>query len=168
MNRRPKGYWMRNMPQAELTTAKAIVFSCMDFRVRNDIVHHLGLKGYENNFNEVISAGASLGYNKLLDYTDWNKYIDEHITLSYNLHSISEIIIIEHQKCGAYIAQYGPLTPKQEFIKHVENSTLCADELWNKFNSKSGTILKIPNLEIIVYIISIDGHNLSEIYRRKS
>jgi hypothetical protein len=166
MNKRSKGYWMRYTPQSELTTAKAMVFNCMDFRVRNNVVHHLGLKGYTNNFNEVISAGASLGYNGLLDYSGWDTYIDQHITLGYNLHSISEIIIIEHQKCGAYIAQYGNLSPEQEYIKHVENSQLCADILWRKFNPKNGTIIKIPNLVIIVYIITIDGRNLNEIYRK--
>jgi hypothetical protein len=43
MNQRSKGYWMRYTPQSELTTSKAMVFNCMDFRVRNNVVHHLGL-----------------------------------------------------------------------------------------------------------------------------
>lgn len=152
--------------QVDLHTATAIVFNCMDFRLRDNVTCHLNLKGYKNGHDDVIAAGASLGYNGLSDLVGWDKFIDTHVTLSYDLHDISQIIIIEHEKCGAYKVQYGELTPADEYIRHVENAKECADTLWGKFNPIAGTITKISKLNIIAYIISIDGCSLTEIYRR--
>ena len=152
--------------QVGLHNAKAMVFCCMDFRLRDNMVCQLNLKGYKDNYDEVIAAGCSLGYNGLLDYTGWNIFVDEHIELAYNLHNISEIIIIDHEKCGAFTAEYGELSTSDEYAKHVENLETCANTLWDKFNPINGTIKPIPNLVIIAYIISIDGGTLTEVYRK--
>ena len=154
--------------QVELYNAKAMVFCCMDFRLRDNMVCQLNLKGYKNNYDEVIAAGSSLGYNGLLDYKGWDTYVDEHISLAFVLHKISQIIVIDHEKCGAVTEQYGALTKEEEYILHVENLTKCAETLWNKYNPNNGTKTKIPNLEIITYIISIDGCLLTEIYKKTS
>jgi hypothetical protein len=154
--------------QVGLYHADAMVFCCMDFRLRDNMSCQLNLKGYKDNYDEVITAGASLGYNGLLSYSGWDTLVDEHMSLAYNLHKISEIIVIDHEACGAYTAQYGTLTKEQEYDLHVENLTTCANTLWDKFNPTNGTITPIPNLVIITYIISIDGCNLTEIYKRSS
>jgi hypothetical protein len=45
--------------QDQLTakTAKAMVLSCMDFRLLDDIVHFMNDKGYNNNYDQYILAG---------------------------------------------------------------------------------------------------------------
>lgn len=144
-------------------TAKAMVLVCMDFRLRDSIGCQLNKRGYHNNYDEVISAGASLGYNGLLDYTNWTTYIDEHVKLAYDLHAINEIIIVDHEGCGAYKAQYGDASYNLQ--KHYNNIKLCVDTLWTKFNSETGTIAKIPNLKIIGNIISLNGCNFIEVYK---
>jgi hypothetical protein len=159
--------------QVDLHHAEAMVLCCMDFRLRDNMVCQLNLKNYRDNYDEVIAAGASLGYNGLKSYSGWNTFVDEHISLAYSLHSISEIIVIDHEKCGAYSAQYseqygGTLTKEQEYDLHVENLIKCANALWVNFNPTNGKITPIPNLKIITYIISIDGCNLTEIYERTS
>ena len=106
-------------------TAKAMVLACMDFRLRDSIGCQLNKRGYHNNYDEVISAGASLGYNGLLDYTNWTTYIDEHVKLAYDLHAINEIIIVDHEGCGAYKAQYGDASYNLQ--KHYNNIKLCVD-----------------------------------------
>jgi len=55
--------------QPDLHTAKALVLCCMDFRLRDNTTCQLNLKGYKNQYDEVIAAGASLGYNGLADYS---------------------------------------------------------------------------------------------------
>jgi hypothetical protein len=140
----------------------------MDFRLIDNVTCNLNLKGFKNNYDETIAAGASLGYNGLSTYTGWDTFIDSHISLSYNLHEISEIIIIEHEKCGAYSLQYGNMTSNQEYQYHIDNSKTCCDTLWSKFNPTDGSITKIANLEIIAYIISIDGCSFTELYSRRS
>lgn len=153
--------------QVGLHHADAMVLCCMDFRLRDNMSCHLDLKGYKNKYDEVIAAGASLGYNGLAEYVNWNTYIDQHISLAYDLHGISEIIIVEHEKCGAYEVEYGELTPEQEFDHHVDNVTICGNVLWEKYNPETGTVTKIPNLKIIGYIISIDASRFTEIYRKE-
>ena len=152
--------------QSNLHTAKAIMINCMDFRLRDNVTCHLNLKGFKNGYDEVIAAGASLGYNGLSTYTDWNTFIDSHISLAYDLHEISQIIIVEHEKCGAYKVQYGDsITSEQEYQYHVDNVKTCADVLWSKFNHTDGSVTKIHDLKIMAYIISIDGCSFTELYK---
>ena len=152
--------------QSILHNAKAIMINCMDFRLRDNVTCHLNLKGFKNKYDEVIAAGASLGYNGLSTFTAWNTFIDEHISLAYELHEISQIIIVEHEKCGAYKVQYGTsITPEQEYQYHVDNVKACADVLWSKFNYTDGSVKKIDHLKIIAYIISIDGCSFTELYK---
>jgi hypothetical protein len=154
--------------QSNLNKAKAIVFNCIDFRLRDNVTCHLNLKGYKNDYDEVIAAGASLGYNGLSEYTNWDTFIDEHISIAYDLHEISQILIIEHEKCGAYTVQYGNnITTEEEYQFHIDNAKICADVLWSKFNATDGSVKKINNLKIIAYIISIDGSSFTELYRRE-
>jgi hypothetical protein len=155
--------------QVELHHAKAAVLCCMDFRLRDNMVCHLNLKGYKNDYDEVIAAGASLGYNGLSTYQKWDEYIDSHITLAYKLHDISEIIIVEHEKCDAYKVQYGngtDLSPEDEKKYHLENAIICTEKLWEKYNPDTGTVLKIPDLKIVAYLISIDACLFTEIYSK--
>ena len=70
--------------QIILHNAKAIVLNCMDFRLRDNVTCHLNQKGYKNEYDEVIVAGASLGYNGLQSYTGWDTFTDQHVELSYN------------------------------------------------------------------------------------
>ena len=51
-------------------TAKALVITCMDFRLIDDAVNYLDAQGYNNNYDEFILAGASLGYNQTT-YSAW-------------------------------------------------------------------------------------------------
>lgn len=105
---------------ASSTTAVAIVFNCIDFRLRENITCNLNCRGYYNNYDEIIGAGVSLGYNGLLtslgynglsvNASGWSDYVDTHVILASGLHNIFEIIIIEHSQCGAYAARYGNST----------------------------------------------------------
>ena len=177
--------------QASLTTAVAMVFNCMDFRLRDNTTCNLNCKGYYNNYDEVIAAGVSLGYNGLLTFNGWNNYIDEHIVLGHLLHDIREILIVEHCQCGAYAAQYGDrtitsgspttingvirypmegsyLVQSHERDLQAQNVQTCGTTLWNKFNGTTGTVRRINNLVIVGYIAAIDGSHLTEIYRRSA
>lgn len=156
--------------QINLHHAKALILNCMDFRLRDNTTCHLNKKGYKNEYDEVISAGASLGYNGLSTYEKWDTYIDSHVLLAYDLHDISEIIIVEHEKCGAYKVQYGnglDLSLEDEYNYHVTNVKQCIDTLWKKFgqDNNDGTFIKqIPNLKIVAYLTSIDASSFKKLY----
>ncbi len=160
--------------QADDHDAKAMVLCCMDFRLRDNKVCQLNRKGYKNHYDEVIAAGASLGYNGLQTSTYgsgvWKQYIEDHFELGYALHNISELIVIDHDKCGAFKVQYPEIEtdPSLERGHHVIELTSCVDELWAKYNPINGTKdTKIPNLKVKGYLLSIDGGLLELIHSRE-
>ena len=60
----------------------------------------------------------------------WTTAFDHHITLGKALHSITEIVVIDHMQCGAYKHFYktlfhdddkGVFTPPQELLEHQFN-----------------------------------------------
>ena len=86
-------------------TAKALVLSCMDFRLIDDEVYYFNNMGYTNNYDKFVLAGASLGYNQT-KFPEWKQSLNKHIELAIQLHQINEIIVLEHMNCGAYKILY--------------------------------------------------------------
>jgi len=136
--------------QSQLTahTAKAFVITCMDFRLIDDAVYFLDSKGYNNNYDEIILAGASLGYNQT-KYNSWKKTVDDHINLAKKLHHIKDIIVIDHMDCGAYKLIYNKpkMTRKEEIKLHKSNF-----QTFKQLIKKS-----YPELTVKTYLMDIDG-----------
>jgi hypothetical protein len=153
--------------QENLTTANALVLSCIDFRLRENIKCNLNNLNYINDYDEFILAGSSLGYNGLADYTDWGKVTDEHIKLAYDLHKINTIILIDHMYCGAYKKAYklndAEFGAEKEFKLHMYNLNKTAKILQQKYDGSNPAFFEIPNLKIKKYIISIDGGKLVDV-----
>ena len=156
--------------QVDLNYCKADVLCCMDFRLKDNQACHLNNLGYKNNYDSVIAAGSSLGYNNALSgYEDasWNVYINSHFDLAYALHTINEIIIVEHEKCGAYTVTYGDPLPKPEIELHLENVEIAGDEIWRLYNPINGTTMTtIPNLRVIGYYMNINASEFTKLYDR--
>lgn len=102
-----------------------------------------------DKYDEMIFAGASLGYNTSLnwglddkdtyssskfhagdadpDINQWARTFNTHIDIAILLHGIQNVIIIDHMECGAYKAFYSskyasPTTSKDIFIApHLVN-----------------------------------------------
>ena len=129
-------------------TAKALVLSCMDFRLIDDEVYFFNKIGYGNNYDKVILAGASLGYNQKT-YPEWSKMLDKHIQLSIELHKIDEIIVLEHMGCGEYKLTYPESkTIRDELAKHKENVQTFKEHINKKF----------PTLTVRAIIMTLDGN----------
>ena len=97
--------------------------SCIDFRFVDDTSYYMCCIGDSNNYDQFILAGASLGYNGIPDYDSWPICCNDHIQLSHDLHSITEVNIFDHMECGAYKMVYTEeeLAGDGEFKLHVEN-----------------------------------------------
>lgn len=135
--------------QDQLTAhnAKALVLTCMDFRLIDDSVDFMNIRGYHNNYDEFILAGASLGYNQET-YPQWKQLLNKHIDLAKELHDISEIVVIDHMKCGAYKLFYNKeLTEKEEFELHLQNLKLFKETINNSY----------PELKVYTYLMELDG-----------
>ena len=139
-----------NPLQDQLTAhnAKALILTCMDFRLLDDVVTFMNKIGYNNNYDQFILAGGSLGFNQDV-YNDWKKTLNKHINLALELHHIKEIIIIDHMKCGAYKIFYNKkdFTHDEELALHNENI--------NKFKKYINTTY--PKLKVKGFIMNLDG-----------
>lgn len=128
--------------------AKAIVITCMDFRLIDDAVKYLDSIGYNNNYDEFILAGASLGYNQT-KYTAWAETLDKHIELAESLHEIKEVIVIDHMSCGAYKIFYekDSIPRDEEIILHKENFEKFKKSIKNKY----------PQFEVKTLLMDLNG-----------
>lgn len=75
-------------------TCKAAVITCIDFRLR-EFINRWTKKIIKGGFDQVSLAG---GVKNLL-------FILDQIDISYRLHNIKEIYLINHEDCGAYGAE---------------------------------------------------------------
>jgi carbonic anhydrase len=141
--------------QATLKEAKAIVLSCMDFRLVDDIVSKLNKRGYLNNYDNFVLAGASLGYNGIPNTSGWAETFNEHVNIAKTFHDIKEIIIIDHLQCKAYQEVYSEeeLQGTLEREKHILNLKLARDTLNREY----------PTLTVHLFIIDIEGEIMEKI-----
>lgn len=139
---------METQNQMTAHKSKAIVLNCMDFRLMDDLERFLDSAGYNNNYDDFVLAGSSLGYNQNV-YPVWKDVFDTHVELAEQLHEIHEIIIIDHMNCGAYKKFYGKTTiePDEERALHKVNMNKMEQVLKSKF----------PNLKVKKYLMSLDG-----------
>ncbi len=132
-------------------TAKALVITCMDFRLIDDAVNYLNTKGYNNNYDEFILAGASLGYNQKT-YSAWTETLDKHIELSEKLHEIKEVIVIDHMNCGAYKIFYNKetISEKDEIDLHKQNLLKFRKTIKSKY----------PHIKVKTLLMKLTGEVL--------
>jgi carbonic anhydrase len=133
----------------------ALLLSCMDYRLTDEIPdymqNHLHMK---RKYDYVILAGASLGVNNT-KFPSWGKTFWEHLDTAIALHSIHEVIIMDHRNCGAYKVILGKDFPadaseaqlKEETAVHKEQLDALAKAIHEKH----------PNLEISTLLMSLDG-----------
>lgn len=53
---------MQTQDQLTAHQAKCFLVTCMDFRLIDDVTHFMDRMGYNNNYDQFILAGASLGF----------------------------------------------------------------------------------------------------------
>jgi len=138
------------LTQNQLTahTAKAIVITCMDFRLIDDAVLFFNSLGLNNNYDNFILAGASLGYNQTV-YSAWSETLDKHIELAEQLHDITQVIVLDHIQCGAYKIFYNlpSITRADEIALHRQNFIIFKQTINQKY----------PHLNVSSYIMDLDG-----------
>ena len=141
---------------------KALVITCIDFRLIDDAVYYLNSKGYLNNYDEFILAGASLGYNTSLNgvnsqYSGWNNILENHIDISYTLHKIKEIIVIDHMDCGAYKAQLNggnAFSKYEEINQHIKQLNNFNTTINNKYIKDDDGSSKY---DVKLWLMRLDG-----------
>ena len=129
---------------------KALVLTCMDFRLLDDIVIHMNSEGYRNDYDQFILAGASLGVNlNQSENPRWITTFRDHVDLAIDLHNISEVHVIDHMDCGAYKLFYDKesFTRDDEITLHKMNLELLKLKLNTLY----------PKLTVKLFLMDLDG-----------
>jgi hypothetical protein len=172
-------------------TAKALVITCIDFRLIDEALKYLTntlpSMALLNEYDEMIVAGACLGYNtscynvKLGDNyprlnsaptppdtnpdtnsTLWTDCVDDHISISSALHSITEIIVMDHLGCGAYNGQYGgtktnPLLIYDELKYHVDQLNAFRAAINTKYQKTNNYNAPEIPFKVVPLLMSLNG-----------
>lgn len=111
-------------------SCRAIVVSCMDFRLRKHLREWTIKVLDQEGFDRLALAG---GVKNL-------PFVLEQIALSVKLHHIDEVYLINHEDCGAY-------GEEGTFAKHKKDLLFAKKIIRQKF----------PKLKIVLYYLKLDG-----------
>ncbi|WP_114858835.1 carbonic anhydrase [Azospirillum brasilense] len=127
----------------------ALLLSCMDYRLIDDIGRYMDGRGLTNRYDHVILAGASLG--ALTDRKKaWGEAFWDHVAVAKQLHGIRRVMVMDHRDCGAYRVFLGTdlvADPEKETAAHAEQLRAL------------GAAIKArhPDLEVELLLMALDG-----------
>lgn len=129
--------------------AKALMLSCMDFRLVDDLVAFMEAEGLHDNYDHVVLAGASLGvvHEK---FADWHDTFWQHLDVAKQLHQIEQVIVIDHRDCGAYRLALGEAAVDST-DKETQMHQLAITEFALRVRARH------PDLQVVGYLMALDG-----------
>ncbi len=140
--------WGRNPAQAD-GIARALLLSCMDYRLVDDLVTFMQAHGYHDDYDQVVLAGAALGVVHAA-FADWHAVFWDHVQLAKDLHGITEVIVIDHRDCGAY-----RLALSAEALDTPEKETAAHRDMLQEFSRQMGE--RHPDLQVFAVLMGLDG-----------
>jgi len=135
--------------ESDAPGVEALLLSCMDCRLMDDIVRYMDGRGLTNCYDHVILAGASLGV-LTEKYPSWGETFWTHLQLARDHHLIKRLIVLDHRDCGAYKAFLGP-----EHVRDPRIEAAAHAELLRRFEAEVAT--RQPGLEIETLLMALDG-----------
>lgn len=129
--------------------AKALVLSCIDFRFLASEAAFLLLQHLDNQYDWTALAGASLALAGFPHPADAIAFWDQ-LDLSYRLHHIEKVIVLDHQDCGAYASKFEPNLSKDS-DRELEIHTDYLSRAYHAIQQR------YPNLIIELYFITLDA-----------
>jgi carbonic anhydrase len=136
-------YTLQHLPARK----NALLVSCMDLRLIDNIVKFMEADNMTNRYDQYIAAGCSLGIEK---NANWRQSFFDHLKLACDLHHIHDVYILEHRNCGAYKeflgkdGDFGVSTSEQkrEFTTHKKYADQLKKDIqkWAKENKYDLTV----------------------------
>ncbi len=77
--------------QTSAHSANCFVVACMDFRLVDDVTHFMDKIGHNNNYDQFVLAGASLGFTQD-KYPEWGKSLLDHMSIGQSLHNFRFVV----------------------------------------------------------------------------
>ncbi len=128
---------------------EALLLSCMDYRLVDDIVRYMDGRGMTNNYDHVVLAGASLG--AITDKEPaWGETFWKHVEVAKALHHVKKVIVLDHRDCGAYKVFLG-----QDLKDDPPKETAVHGEVLGRLGAKIRE--KHPDLEVELLLMALDG-----------
>ena len=85
---------------------QAMVLSCIDPRFQRPVFRAMTDRGLKSQYSKFTVAGASIGVVAPA-FKKWHKTFWDNLGASVELHSITQVIAINHRDCGAAKIAYG-------------------------------------------------------------
>jgi hypothetical protein len=133
-------------PALAQKNAKALVLSCIDFEVLEAERYFLSLQNLTNQYDFTALAGSSLALTGLPHPADAQAFWDQ-LELSYRLHHIQKVIIIDHQDCAIYADKIDP---------NLSQNSAKEQEVHTQYLSKAYWAIRdrYPDLNIELYFMT--------------
>ena len=106
---------------------KAMVLSCIDPRFQPKVFNYLKKKNLTGKYSYFTIAGGSIGVTAK-KFKKWHSTFWENLATSIKLHKISNLIVINHNDCGA--------------AKIVNGNNKFSTSIENKIHNQSFKIIK--------------------------
>jgi hypothetical protein len=128
-------------------TASTLLISCVDFRLRDETEKLMEQIGLLDSYDEVVMPGASLALVSE-KHKHWAQTTKDIIGLLKDLHSIKQVILLDHKDCGAFEVVYGAKKMKNdEMCLHKSVMATAAKKIQESF----------PGLKVYALIMDVDG-----------
>lgn len=129
--------------------AKALVLSCIDFHPLEAERYFLSLQNLGNHYDWTAFSGASLALAGFPRKVDTEAFWDQ-LDLSYRLHHIQKVIILDHQDCEAFAIKVDP-----ELSKDPEREQQVHADYLNR--AYRAIRQRYPELNIELYFVSLNA-----------
>lgn len=137
------------VPAVAAGQADVFLLSCMDYRLISDVNRYMVGQGYDDNYDQVIMAGASLA--AVTDkFPDWNQTFWQHLEIAIQLHGITKFFALDHRDCGAYRVIFN-----KDFAQDPVAETMIHTEVMKKLDQQVAQ--KYPALTREYYLMSLDA-----------
>jgi hypothetical protein len=134
--------------RAEKKVPKALVLSCIDYRILEAERYFLSLQNLSGQYDFTALAGASLALSGMPHQYDADAFWDQ-LDISYRLHQIKKVLILDHQDCAVYKYKIDPSladNPTLELTTHTEYLSRAYWAIRDRY----------PDLNIELYFVNLN------------
>lgn len=128
---------------------EALLLSCMDYRLTDDITRYMDWRGLHDDYDHVILAGAALGA-QTRKHRAWGKTFWEHLDVALQLHHVRRVVLLDHRDCGAYKVFLG-----EDLAKDAAHETSVHTRYLRELRRQ--ILAKHPGLTVEMGIMALDG-----------
>lgn len=130
-------------------SVSALAVTCIDYRLVDDAVRFFDAKHLTNDYDQLSLAGASLAAVSQ-KFPSSNAAFWDHINIAKQLHSIKQVIVVDHRDCGAFKVAFG-----QDYKGEGSAETAQHKGVMEQVRTK--LTATHPDLASEFYLMALDG-----------